>query len=439
MDILKVGVLAIILQGVGHAEFLEIVGAPPPSIKQICEGIVERGNVVWEYLEEMKKPGNCNAFEFSSDGWYVANNMDNALYHVINHSSILPFLRYSYNGGSITEVELSFNKNLNVPNNILQKALTLPAKIKHITMPMKKLPNPIPKQWKKRLNSLSAYNLKHINGGAFKGTSFYDDYSRWDVYDYHYISSLNLPSIESIGNKAFNYDLGLRFITFPDTLKFVGNESFYYTYIPITNIPHFTHFLSGQAFYCYYDYSPYLGSLSISDSLRFNSNVFERNCPETITITCYGRTNNLKGILKEINDSNINKSFLKNFNINMSNSIKDVVNVDYIKDIITMAQTVPPLEKIKERCFLDFSNTKITETEIQSLDPASIDNSIPWVLSFPHITTVNSNFNDLFKKLKGVILSDAKTIEAGAFADCKDTAKTLGFIDTNASYGSNFS
>jgi hypothetical protein len=85
---------------------------------------------------------------------------------------------------------------------------------------------------------------------------------------------------------------------------------------------------------------------------------------------------------------------------------------------------------IKERCLLDFSNTKITETEIQSLGSESIDSNIPWVLSLPHITKVNTNFNNLFKKLKGVILSDAETIEEEAFANCKDTAKTLGFIDT---------
>jgi hypothetical protein len=88
MDIFKVGLLAMILHGVGHAEFLEVVGAPPSSIKHICGGIVERGNVAWEYFEEMKTPITYNSFNFNSDNWYTTNNVDNALYHIINHPNI---------------------------------------------------------------------------------------------------------------------------------------------------------------------------------------------------------------------------------------------------------------------------------------------------------------------------------------------------------------
>jgi hypothetical protein len=416
-----------LLHGAVHAGFLErAVGdplqptLPPPHIKQICEGILERGEMALECISNVAPYSSDNGFGVGSDGWYAANNINNILEKAVGHPSLY-FLKYKHSNNSITGLELSLDKNANTPKNTLQKAIALLPSATDITVPMKKLPNPIPNQWKKKLNSLSAYNLEHINGGAFKGTS---------TTDRHYISSLNLPSVESIGNQAFNYDLGLRFITLSNTLKFVGNESFKNTYIPITNIPNFTHFLSGQAFYCYYGSSFYLRSLSIADSLRFNSNAFERNCPETINITCYGRTNNIKGILSKINDNTIKKTYLKNLNIKFSDSIKNVINVNYIKNIITMIKTIPPLDKIKERCLLDFSNTKITESEIQSLGSESIDSNIPWVLSLPHITTVNTNFSNLFKKLKGVILSNAEIIEAGAFADCKDTVKTLGFIDT---------
>jgi hypothetical protein len=188
MDILKVGALAILLHGVGYAEFLEVVGPPPLHLKQICEGILERGNVVWKYFEGMKTPGNCSTFEPYSDNWYIANNLDNVLYRAINNSCISPFLKYKYDEDNITSVGLLFNENVSVSNSMLQKAMALPAKIKHIAMPMKKLPTPIPNNWKANLLSLEAQGLRHIEGGAFYNSN---------------MEAIDLSSIESSVSRLF--------------------------------------------------------------------------------------------------------------------------------------------------------------------------------------------------------------------------------------------
>jgi hypothetical protein len=415
MNILKIGLVAAVLwqSSPGYAE-VEADGneLPPPAVKQLCEEIIASGNVAYEYLDGGTPGAMTNTFGIGSNGWYAFKDVNRILEDIVVHPSILPFLRYRYEDGRITGVELSCDED--ATETLCQKAVALSLSAIHINIPMKKLPYPTPKTWKNNLKSLSAPGLKHVRRGTVKGT--YSNHCK--------IQSVDLPSAESIGYAAFNY-VNINSLKLSNALKFT-NYAFNYNKILSVNIPHFTHFLSSSTFSTSGDGIGFK-LLSTTDLLRPREYALYSS-PVTLSVTCYSRINNILKLLNKM-DYSLNSSVLKNLNIKIGDSIKHVVNTGYINGILAMNKgSYDVLDHITRNngCgFLDFSNTEMSETNLRTINKTG---NLPWILSFPHITTVDSSFNTLFKQLKGVILNDVGLVTDGAFDDCSFT--TLGFGDT---------
>ncbi|MDR0632729.1 MAG: leucine-rich repeat protein [Holosporales bacterium] len=91
---------------------------------------------------------------------------------------------------------------------------------------------------------------------------------------------------------------------------------------------------------------------------------------------------------------------------------------------------LPVLFENRTSYFLDFRNIALSKSDILSLEIGDF----PWVISLPHITTVDASFNSLFQRLQGVIFPDVGSITDGAFTDCQHFT-TLGFKDTTTFSG----
>jgi hypothetical protein len=412
---------------VGHADIMEVVGGPPPAhIKQICEGIVERGNIAYGGISNVTPYNMSNTFESGSKEWYITNSINDILANIVGPPFIRPsfplyFLKYN-GGNNITDVELSFDENTEISNNKLQKAIALLPSATHIAVPMKKLPPQIPKQWLSNLRSLTAPGLKHIRKGAF----FYS-------FGLYRPLQIDLPSVASIGRDAFSDARRLAFVNLHDTLKFIGDVSFDINYMRRICIPDFTHFLG---------YTPFASSrlasyVSLSDLVTMLPFPFANSMAETLSITCYSRINNIKKMLTQMGSTYMPN--IKNVNITFDDSINHTVNAQYVNTILAANSTAPygewdglfaMVRATSNLVSLDLSNLTMSDDEIKNIDV--IDDGIPWGIFFPHITTVDFDLNELFKKLKGVVLFDTKTVTKDAFAGCSGITKVLGFCDTTA-------
>ncbi|MDR0633057.1 MAG: leucine-rich repeat domain-containing protein [Holosporales bacterium] len=321
------------------------------------------------------------------------------------HSDLYPFLRYRFNEDNITGIEL------NVDSDCLDKATYLTnGNFAHIAIAMEKLPYPIPKPWLNNLRSFTAPKLKHIRVGAFSGT--YDDHYKMQLF--------KLSAVESIGASAFSFD-SISLLELSNALKFI--DTAYIWEIQSVAVPHFTHFLCGNCF-------GHLYQLSASDLFRVSDSPVLSII--LLNITCHSRINNIRKLLDTIDISIYQHSF-KNINIKISDSIKHIVDVAYINEILAMDSTLALLDSMVSNegyGFLDISNTTIPENNLRSITVGSL----PWVLSLPRITTVNASFNPLFRKLHGVILFDAESVTNRAFTDCSHFT-TLGFRDTTTFSG----
>ncbi|MDR0632827.1 MAG: leucine-rich repeat domain-containing protein, partial [Holosporales bacterium] len=425
MNILKIGLIAAVLwQGsVGCAEVdTEVNELPLPAVRQLCEGIIKNGNSALEYLGGGAPGVMTNTFGIGSNERYTLQGVNRILENVVVHPNILPFLMYRYDGGSISGVELSCDED--ATETLCQKAIALLPSATHINIPMKKLPYPTPRPWKNNLLSLSVPGLKHVRREAFKGTSSAD----------YTMRSIDLPSVESVGYYAFYNCTGLNSLKLPNSLKFLRNYSLLYTGLSFLDIPHFTHFLEYTVIVRDFHFTNGgLKKISMSDvHANHASAISSLWYVETLDITCYSRLNNVKRALKK---SSISGGSFKNLNVRISDSIKHVVNTGYINEILAMNSSdyglLSSLVSKNGRGFLDFSNTEIPETNLRTINKTG---NLPWVLSFPHITTVDSSFNTLFKQLKGVILSNVGSVVDGAFTDCSGLT-TLGFEDTTTFVG----
>jgi hypothetical protein len=286
---------------------------------------------------------------------------------------------------------------------------------------MKKLPTKIPKQWVNNLRSLTVPGLKHVRKNAFYNSSTIGIT----------IAQIDLPSLESTGYDAFRYTL-LASVKFNDTLKFIGSWSFWHAYIRLARVPSFTHFLSGHSF----DTNVLLSYMSLSDLATMGDGMSSGSPAETFNVTCYSRISNIKKMLTRMSQSNGIYN-MKNITIAFDDSIKHIVNTKYINTILS-AKNNPFygnwdyfFYNIRLTCnmvSLDLSNLIMSNSEIKAINVT--DSSIPWDILFPHITTVDSGFSNLFKKLKGVVLFDTEAVAKGAFAGCQDITKVLGFCDT---------
>ncbi|MDR0632841.1 MAG: leucine-rich repeat domain-containing protein [Holosporales bacterium] len=431
MNILKIGLIAAVLwQGpVGYAEVWEddevdIDDAQSLLIRQLCDNIIENGNTAYEYLDGIESRSISNTFRIRSKEWYMLRGVNRVLEDVVVHPALY-FLRYKYNGENVTGVELSCDANANIPDGVLQKAISLSPSAAHINIPMQKLPYPTPKPWKNNLQSLIAPGLKHVRGEAFAG----------DYDDYYKIRSVDLSSAESIGYLAFYRCDSLNSLKLSNALKFINNGAFYWHSIFSLNIPYFIHFLSNRVFLPYDESSEYTPILSTADLLR---PVGDDCCnhslpisPVILNITCYNRINNIKPLLEKILYYSDNT---KSLNIRIGDSIKGTVTTNYINEILAMNSSDCDLlyymVENSGRGLLDISNIEISEDGLHSLTK---DGDLPWVLSLPHIATVDASFNGLFQQLHGVIL-DTGLVREGAFDECSGLT-TLGFRDTTVFEG----
>ncbi|MDR0632966.1 MAG: leucine-rich repeat domain-containing protein [Holosporales bacterium] len=411
MNILKIGLVAAVLwqSNAGYAEFLGAVSAPPSSaVRQLCEEIINNGNIAYKHLDEVEFGSMGNPFRIDSNWWYILQGVNRILEDVVVHPDLLPFLRYRYDRENITGVELFCNANANIPNDVLQKAIALSPSATHINIPMRKLPYLTPKPWMDNLLSLSAPGLKHVRGWAFRYE--YDDV----------MQSIDISAAESIGECAFCSRNSINSLKLSNALKFINYDAHVGDGLSV-NVPSFTHFLTDGAF-------GHGTSLAIADLLRFSDSPF--GYCSIINITCYSRINNIRSLLDRISNS-IDTEMFETLNIRFNDSIKHVVTVDYINEILAVNKE--PLDLLVQMfdnggCgFLDISNIEISEGQLSSIERQG---DVPWVLSFPHITTVNNLFNDLFRDLHGVILFDAESVTEGSFDGCSNNISTLGFVDS---------
>jgi hypothetical protein len=429
MNILKIGLIAAVLwQGHVYAgiEAEDNEFPQPAVVQQLCEGIIANGNSVLKYMDGGAPGAMTNTFGIGSNGWYAFKDVNRILEDIVVHPSILPFLKYRYDARNISGVELSCGANARISDGVLQKAISLLPSATYINIPMRKLPYPTPKPWKNNLTALSAPGLKHVRRRAFAG----------DCDNYYRIISIDLPSAESIGEEAFSSCQYSCSVQFSNLLKFVGPRAFCYSRLTTVDIPASVHFLSEGSFENYDDVY-YLCCLSVSDNLRNIQDAFTCAPLSKMTITCHSRTNNIRGLLEALYESDRDYQFwrFKKINIIFDSSIAKVVNKEYITDILSLnAEDNQLLSSCTEQnghILLDFSNIEMSKNDICSI---STESNLPWVLSLPHIATVDTSFNDLFKSIRGVILAKTESIEA-AFDGCSDNMRSLGFIDTCAFEG----
>ncbi|MDR0633026.1 MAG: hypothetical protein LBF84_02710 [Holosporales bacterium] len=112
MNILKIGLVAAVLwqSSPGYAEVdTEVNELPPPAVRQLCEEIIGNGNVAYEYLDGKETSSICNPFRIGSNERYILRGVNLALEDVEGHLCISPFLKYRYDAGNISGVELYTN------------------------------------------------------------------------------------------------------------------------------------------------------------------------------------------------------------------------------------------------------------------------------------------------------------------------------------------
>ncbi|MDR0632611.1 MAG: hypothetical protein LBF84_00510 [Holosporales bacterium] len=82
MNILKIGLIAALLlqSNAGYADVLnEGVKLPSPVLKQLCDEIIENGNIALEYIGSNALPPLNNTVWLDSNNWYIMKNINRAL------------------------------------------------------------------------------------------------------------------------------------------------------------------------------------------------------------------------------------------------------------------------------------------------------------------------------------------------------------------------